>query len=87
MNQYTYFILGIILGLAVAVYYYQSKRERIERRIEYDKRMFSTEKLDHAMQNVVERITTKIRELKRELTEEEKNDIIAQCCKEKFYLE
>ena len=49
--------------------------------------MFSTEKLDHAMQNVVERITTKIRELKRELTEEEKNDIIAQCCKEKFYLE
>jgi len=38
------------------------------------------------METVVERITNNINEVKRELTEEEKNEIIKQCYKEKFLL-
>lgn len=86
MSEYTYFILGILLGLGIAVYFIVSREERIEKRIERDKKIFSTKKLDVAMENSVKRITEKIRELKRELTEDEKDEIIAQCCKEKFYL-
>ncbi len=40
-------------------------------------------RLDTAMENVVENINKKIKELKRELTEDEKNEIIEQCYKEK----
>ena len=39
------------------------------------------------MENVVKNINEKIKELKRELTEEEKNEIIVQCYKEKFNIE
>ena len=35
---------------------------------------------------VVEKIERKIQELQRELTEDEKNDIIVQCCKKEFLL-
>lgn len=83
MNQYTYFVLGILLGLGIAVYFGISREEKI---IKQEKKTFSTEKLDNAMESIVEKITTKIRELKRELTEEEKNQIIEECCKEKFGL-
>lgn len=86
MSEYTYFILGILLGLAIAIYFIVSREEKIEKRIEYDKKIFSTKKLDIAMENAVKRITARIQEVKRELTEDEKDEIIAQCCKEKFYL-
>lgn len=86
MNQYTYFVLGILLGLGIAVYFGISREEKIEKIIKQEKKTFSTEKLDNAMESIVEKITTKIRELKRELTEEEKNQIIEECCKEKFGL-
>lgn len=36
------------------------------------------------MENVVDKINLKIKEFKRELTEEEKNEIIKQCYQEKF---
>lgn len=84
MNNYTYFILGIILGLSIAIYFIASREERIEKKIKLNQKMFSTQKLDIAMENVVKRIMSSAKELKRELTEEEKNEIIAQCCKEKF---
>ena len=47
-------------------------------------KIYSTKRLDTAMENVVENINKKIKELKRELTEDEKNEIIEQCYKEKF---
>ena len=81
MNQYIYFILGIVLGISIAVYFYE---EKIEKTIEYNQRIYSTKKLDVTMQTVVERITSSINELKRDLTEEEKNEIIVKCYKEKF---
>lgn len=85
MNQYTYFVLGILLGLGIAIYFFMSREEKIEKRIMLDQKIYSTEKLDTTMKTVVEKITSKINELKRELTEEEKNEIIEQCYK-KFYV-
>lgn len=87
MNQYAYFILGILLGLAIAIYFWVDREEKIERRIKRDQKLFSTEKLDKTMETVVNRINEKIKEFKRELTEDEKNEIIEQCYKEKFYLQ
>ena len=60
--------------------------EKIERTIIRNQKVFSTKKLDLTMQNVVERIDYKIKEVKRELTEDEKNEIIIQCYKEKFII-
>lgn len=85
MNQYTYFVLGILLGLGIAIYFFMSREEKIEKRIMLDQKIYSTEKLDTTMKTAVEKITSKINELKRELTEEEKNEIIEQCYK-KFYV-
>jgi len=86
MDKYTYFILGILLGLGIAIYFWTSREEKIENKIKLDRKIFSTEKLDKTMETVVERITNNINEVKRELTEEEKNEIIKQCYKEKFLL-
>ncbi len=86
MNEYTYFILGILLGLGIAIYLFVSREEKIENRIKQDQKIFSTNKLDRTMETVVERISKNVKELKRELTEDEKNEIIIQCYKEKFLL-
>ena len=87
MEQYYWFVLGTILGLAIAVYFFVSREERIEKSIKLNQKVFSSKKLDNAMESVVDRIKLKIDELKRELTEDEKNEIIIQCCKEKFNLQ
>ena len=84
MNQYIYFALGIVLGISLAVYYFMNREEKIESQIELDQKIYSTKRLDTAMENVVENINKKIKELKRELTEDEKNEIIEQCYKEKI---
>lgn len=72
MNQYIYFALGIVLGISLAVYYFMNREEKIESQIELDQKIYSTKRLDTAMENVVENINKKIKELKRELTEDEK---------------
>lgn len=87
MEQYYWFVLGTILGLAIAVYFFVSREERIEKSIKLNQKVFSSKKLDNAMESVVDRIKLKIDELKRELTEDEKNEIIIQCCKEKFNIQ
>ena len=84
MNQYTYFILGTIFGLAIAIRFFIGREEKIENTIKFNQQVFSTEKLDNTMEIVVDRIKYKINELKRDLTEDEKNEIIKQCCREKF---
>lgn len=86
MNEYTYFVLGILLGLGIAIYFWVNREEKIENKIKQDQKIFSTKKLDMTMETVVERINNNIKELKRELTEDEKNEIIIQCYKEKFLL-
>ena len=84
MNQYIYFILGILLGLAIALYFFLSREEKIEKMIKYNQKIFSSKRLDITMETVVDRIKMKIDEVKRDLTEDEKDEIIIQCCKEKF---
>ena len=52
--------------------------------IKYNQETFSSKRLDNTMETVVDRIKIKIDEVKRDLTEDEKDEIIIQCCKEKF---
>ena len=60
MNQYTYFALGIVLGISLAVYYFMNREEKIEKRIVLDQQIYSTPKLDKTMENVVDKINLKI---------------------------
>jgi len=83
-EKYIYLILGVILGLSIAMYLYISREEKIEKSINNNKKIYSTEKLDVTMKRVVEKINIRIKEDKRELTEYEKNDIIIECYKENF---
>ena len=87
MDQYTYFILGIILGLSIAVYFFLNREEKIEKTIKLNQKIFFCFLLDNTMENVVDRIRNKVGELKRDLTEEEKNEIIEQCYTEKFNIQ
>ena len=84
MNQYIYFSLGIVLGISLAVYYFMNREEKIESRIKLDQKIYSTKLLDITMESVVKKINEKIKEVKRELTEDEKNEIIKECYKEQF---
>lgn len=84
MNQYTYFSLGIVLGISLAVYYFMNREEKIESRIKLDQKIYFTKLLDITMESVVKKINEKIKEVKRELTEDEKNEIIKECYKEQF---
>ncbi len=84
MNQYIYFALGIVLGISLAVYYFMNREEKIESRIKLDQKIYSTKLLDITMESVVKKINEKIKEVKRELTEDEKNEIIKECYKEQF---
>lgn len=84
MNQYTYFALGIVLEISLAVYYFMNREEKIESRIKLDQKIYSTKLLDITMESVVKKINEKIKEVKRELTEDEKNEIIKECYKEQF---
>ena len=86
MDKYTYLFLGVLLGLAIAIYFIASREEKIVNEIKINQRKFSTKKLDIAMENVVRRISSTAKELKRELTEDEKDKIIAECCKKEFCL-
>ena len=85
-EKYIFLILGVILGAAIMLYFFCKRKKKIERTIIRNQKVFSTKKLDLTMQNVVERIDYKIKEVKRELTEDEKNEIIIQCYKEKFII-
>ena len=58
--------------------------EKIEKKIRINQKMYSTEKLDETMKKVVDKINIAVKEVKRELTEEEKNEIINECYKENF---
>ena len=66
------------------MYYMAKREEKIEKTIKNNQKTYSTEKLDITMENVVKKIELKISKVKRELTEDEKNEIIIQCYKEIF---
>lgn len=84
MSVYMYFGLGIILGLAIAVVFWADRSEKFENKIRLERSLFCTKKLDDMITVATDRIAAKIQERKEDITEAEKNEIIAQCCKEQF---
>ena len=78
-DKYAYLILGVILGAAIVIYWWANREEKIENEIKKNQKVFSTTKLDTTMESIVNRIKSKIGEVKRELTEDEKNEIIENC--------
>ena len=84
MDQYVYLGLGIVLGIAASIYFFVNREEKIESKIKSNQKIYSTEKLDITMQKVVEKIDNSIKRKKRDLTEDEKNEIIIECYKENF---
>ena len=79
MNQYAYLFLGVLLGAAIVTYLWISREEKIENVIKKNQKVFSTPRLDQTMEEIVDKIKYKINEVKRDLTEEEKNEIIENC--------
>lgn len=79
MGIYSYFVLGIVLGLAIGVYFIADREEKIQKEIEIQQRIFSTKKLDMALEKAVDIMKSRIKNLNRELTEEEKDKIIYDC--------
>lgn len=79
MGSYGYFAVGIVLGIAISIYVYMSREERIEKEIEINKKIFSTKLLDIALEKAVTKMKMRISEKSRELSEEEKNEIIFDC--------
>ena len=84
MNEYTYFILGILLGLGISLYFFARREEKIEKQIVTDQKVYSTTKLDATMEAVVEKINKEKDRFERELTEAEKDEIIMKCYKDKY---
>lgn len=79
-------IIGFILGVAVSVYIWASHSEKKDKKIELNRVLFSSKKLEQIINSSSELISNKVATLKRQLTEEEKNEIIAKCCKDEFCL-
>jgi len=79
IDKYVYLILGVILGAAIVIYWWANREEKIENEIKMNQKVFSTSKLDTTMETIVNKIKSKINEVKRELTEDEKNEIIENC--------
>ena len=67
------------MGAAIVIYWWANREEKIENEIKKNQKVFSTTKLDKTMESIVNRIKSKISEVKRELTEDEKNEIIENC--------
>lgn len=84
MSIYTYFGLGIVLGFSIAVVIWADRSEKFESKIKFERKLFYTNKLDNMIDAAANRILRKIEERKEDITEEEKDEIIVQCCKEQF---
>ena len=83
MSEYHYLILGVILGIGISLYVFASREEKINKEIRLNQKLFSTKKLNGALERAVELMQMQIRSLNRELTEDEKDKIIYQCYVEK----
>ncbi len=84
IENYIYLFLGLLLGAGISLYLYISREEKIENKIKANQKIYSSEKLDETMKAVVDKINIAVKKEKRELTEEERNEIIIECYKENF---
>lgn len=76
MEKYIYLLVGTVLGIAISLYVYGIKKERMVKRLKSDQENYSTQKLDSALEKAVHDMQLKMRLLNRKLTEDEKNEII-----------
>ena len=81
MGNYGYLGIGIVLGIAMSIYFCMSREEKIEKEIKINKKIFSTKLLDTALEKAVEKMKILIKEESRQLSEDEKNKIIFDCFK------
>lgn len=79
MGIHHYFVLGVILGIGISLYIFASREEKIQKEIIINQRLFSTQKLNKALERAVNLMQSQIKLLNRELTEEEKDKIIYKC--------
>ena len=79
MTNYGYLFMGLVLGIALSIYFYINREEKIEKEIELNKKIFSTKLLDSALDKAVFKMKQSISEKSRELSEDEKNEIIFDC--------
>ena len=84
MGNIQYFILGAIFGIAVSLYVFASREEKIEKEIFINRRLFSSKHLDNSLEKAVNLMKSQIKSLNRELTEEEKDNIIYKCYTENY---
>ena len=84
MSVYIYFVLGIILGLSIAIVFWADRSEKFESKVEQERKLFCTQKLDNVIETATNKIARRIQEKNEDIPETEKNEIIAQCCKEEF---
>ena len=76
MTNYGYLFVGLVLGIALSIYFYINREEKIEKEIELNKKIFSTKLLDSALDKAVFKMKQSISEKSRELSEDEKNEEI-----------
>lgn len=76
MEKYIFMILGIILGIAISLFYYGDRKEKTIKKLNEEQKLFSTKKLDIALEKAVDEMQEKMKIWNRALTEEEKNRII-----------
>ena len=79
MEKYIFLVLGMVLGVAISLYVYAIKKERVFKRIKKDQDNFSTAKLDSALEKAVQQMQRQMNVVGRKLTEDEKNEIIFEC--------
>ena len=79
MEKYIFFVLGMVLGVAISLYVYSIKKERVFRRIKKKKEKNSTAKLDSALEKTIQQMQRQMNVVGRKLTEDEKNEIIFEC--------
>jgi len=74
-TEIIYFILGLVLGGALAIYFYESFKEKAI----INSERFVSKKLKLALDNSSDIIYKKIKELKKDLKDLEKDEIIRDC--------
>ena len=79
MGIYHYFALGAVFGFAVGLILFANREEKIKKEIIINQRLFSTKKLNKSLEKAVDLMQLQISSLQRELTEEEKDNIIYKC--------
>jgi len=79
MENYAYLAIGIVMGIAISVYVVSSMNEKARKEIETNRRIFSSKLVESALDRAVDQIEMLISQNKRELSEDEKNEIIFDC--------